>query len=197
MKSMDYLLSRDSFGGNRSSFVVLFFRFFCGLMMIPYGYGKIVNYEKYAADFFGDPIGLGDIPSLWLTIFAQVACPIALLLGFQVRLSAFILWFNMLVAVKYHFFDPFSVKALPLLFLGLYSIQVLLGAGRYSLDYLLYAQEKGSFSRSEGIGLLLFVLAFVLAWFVFGNCFSGFVSSILLVLIFVLLIISFILCCRS
>lgn len=80
---VDFLLSRDSDSGNFRSFVILGFRFFCGLMMLPYGYGKILNYDRYAADFFGDPIGIGDIPSLWLTIFAQTVCPIMLLLGFQ------------------------------------------------------------------------------------------------------------------
>ena len=64
---VDYLLSRDSSREKLLSFIILSFRGFCGLMMLPYGYGKIVNYDRYAADFFGDPIGIGDIPSLWLT----------------------------------------------------------------------------------------------------------------------------------
>ena len=139
---VDYILSRNSHPGNFYSFIILNFRSFCGLMMLPYGYGKIVNYDRYAADFFGDPIGIGDIPSLWLTIFAQTVCPVMLLLGFQTRLAASVLAFNMLIAVKYHFFDPFSIKVLPVLFLGLYLIQLLLGAGRYSLDYLLYEKRK-------------------------------------------------------
>lgn len=135
---INFLWSRDFLHANSYSFIILTFRFFCGLMMIPYGYGKIINYDKYAADFFGDPIGIGDIPSLWLTIFAQTICPVALLLGFQTRVASIILLFNMMVAVKFHFLDPFSVKVLPLLFLGLYLIQTLLGAGKYSLDYLMF-----------------------------------------------------------
>ena len=94
---INYLVSRDSFSGNFYSFVILNFRSFCGLMMLPYGYGKIVNYDRYAADFFGDPIGIGDIPSLWLTIFAQTICPIMLLVGFQTRLAASVLAFNMMI----------------------------------------------------------------------------------------------------
>ncbi len=146
-------------------------------MMLPYGYGKIVNYDKYAADFFGDPIGIGDIPSLWLTIFAQTVCPIMLLLGFQTRLSASILAFNMLVAVKYHFFDPFSIKVLPVLFLGLYVIQLLMGAGKYSLDYIFYAKGEKRFYRNEAVALILFMIACGIAWFVLGNCFTGAASA--------------------
>ncbi len=183
---VDFLLSRDSRSGNYRSFVILNFRFFCGLMMLPYGYGKIVNYDRYAADFFGDPIGIGDIPSLWLTIFAQTVCPIMVSLGFQTRLAAAILAFNMLVAVKYHFFDPFSVKVLPVLFLGLYVIQLLMGAGKYSLDYLLYAKGNKSFGKNEAKGLLIFLTACGIAWFVLGNCFTGAISVCLIVLTVIL-----------
>lgn len=159
-------------------------------MMIPYGYGKIVGYEKYAADFFGDPIGIGDIPSLWLTIFAQIACPVLLLIGFQTRIAASILAFNMLVAFKFHFFDPFSVKALPVLFLGMYVIQILLGAGKYSLDYVLFEKDKAPFKCSEVKGLVLFCVAFAMAWFVLGNCFSGVMSVCLIALITLLYLVS-------
>ncbi len=179
---IDYLLSRDTRHGNLLSFIILNFRSFCGLMMLPYGYGKIVNYDKYAADFFGDPIGIGDIPSLWLTIFAQTVCPVTLLLGFQTRLSAAILAFNMLVAVKYHFFDPFSIKVLPVLYLGMYLIQLLLGAGKYSLDYLLFDKKKNRFGRNETKGILLYLATCGITWFVLDNCFSGFVSVCMIVL---------------
>lgn len=179
----NYLLSRGTHTGNLYSFITLSFRFFCGLMMVPYGYGKIVGYEKYAADFFGDPIGIGNIPSLWLTIFAQIACPVLLLMGFQTRIAASILAFNMLVAFKYHFFDPFSVKALPVLFLGMYVIQILMGAGKYSLDYVLYEKDKEAFKGSEVKGLVLFCVAFAAAWFVLGGCFSGVMSACIIAVI--------------
>ncbi len=179
---VDYLLSRDSRPGNFLSFVILNFRSFCGLMMLPYGYGKIVNYDRYAADFFGDPIGIGDIPSLWLTIFAQTVCPVTLLLGFQTRLSASILAFNMLVAVKYHFFDPFSTKVLPVLYLGLYLIQLLLGAGKYSLDYLLFDKKGNRFDKNETKGILLYLATCGITWFVLGNYFTGLISVCMIVL---------------
>ncbi len=179
---VDYLLSRDSRPGNFLSFVILNFRSFCGLMMLPYGYGKIVNYDRYAADFFGDPIGIGDIPSLWLTIFAQTVCPITLLLGFQTRLSAAILAFNMLVAVKYHFFDPFSTKVLPVLYLGLYLVQLLLGAGKYSLDYILFDKKGNRFGKNETKGVLLYLATCGITWFVLGNYFTGLISVCLIAL---------------
>lgn len=185
-----YILNRNSHFGNTCSFIILNFRSFCGLMMLPYGYGKIVNYDRYAADFFGDPIGIGDIPSLWLTIFAQTVCPVMLLLGFQTRLAASVLAFNMLVAVKYHFFDPFCIKALPVLFLGLYLIQLLLGAGKYSLDYLFYEKKKIGFSNKETIGVLLYLVICGIVWFVLGNYFTGLISVCLVILATALFLLS-------
>lgn len=179
---INYLVSRDSFSGNFYSFVILNFRSFCGLMMLPYGYGKIVNYDRYAADFFGDPIGIGDIPSLWLTIFAQTICPIMLLVGFQTRLAASVLAFNMMFAVKFHFFDSFNIKVLPALFLGLYLIQLLLGAGKYSLDYFLFSKRKIRISKNETKGILLYLVICGISWFVLANYFTGLVSVCLIVL---------------
>lgn len=187
---IDCLLSRNSHTRSFDSFIILNFRFFCGLMMLPYGYGKIINYDKYTENFFGDPIGIGNIPSLWLTIFAQTICPIMLLLGFQTRLSAAILAFNMLVAVKFHFFDPFNIKVLPGLFLGLYFIQLLLGAGKYSLDYLFFQKSKIRFSKDEIKGLFLYLITCGIIWFVLGNYFTGLISVCLIILTIILYLIS-------
>lgn len=192
MRTMiNFLLSRDFFSEKSYSFTALAFRSFCGLLMLSYGYGKVVNYDKYAADFFGDPIGIGDIPSLWLTIFAQTICPIALVLGFQTRIAAIILSFNMAVAVKFHFFDPFSIKVLPILFLGLYLIQILLGAGKYSLDYIFFCPNKEEFRRCERIGITLFVLATGIAWLVFSNYFTTYISIVLIIVTITGYLISF------
>lgn len=181
-KMLDFCFSRERTHESFNSYINLLFRCFTGLMMIPYGYGKIINYDRYAADFFGDPIGIGNVPSLWLTIFIQIICSITLILGFQTRISAFLLAFNMLIAVKFHFFDPFSVKALPILFLGMYIVQLLWGAGRYSLDHLLFSTGKTEgFSRNEILGLFCVALAFGILWLTLSNNFSGMLSCVLLI----------------
>ena len=58
--------------------VLLLFRLFAGGLMLPYGWGKIEKYDQYCINFFEDPIGIGMIPSLWLTIFAQLGCSVML-----------------------------------------------------------------------------------------------------------------------
>lgn len=117
---------------------ILLFRVFAGLMMLPYGFGKIENFDTYKIDFFGDPIGIGMLPSLVLSIFAQVICAFALTAGFFSRSAAFVLAFNMLIAVKFHWHDNFATLSLPLLFLGMYCALILWGGGKYSVDSLLF-----------------------------------------------------------
>lgn len=191
-KNFYYCLSKKSGYDNRSSYLILLFRCFSGLMMIPYGYRKIVDYDRYAADFFGDPIGIGNIPSLWLTIFAQTVCPVTLVLGFQTRISAAILAFNMLVAVKYHFFDPFSVKVLPMLFLGMYLLQILWSPGKYSLDYLLYSPGgKHIISQREKCSICCVAAAFATLCIIFSNTISGWIASVLIIPVVILFAISY------
>lgn len=191
----DWLLSRQLPAESQLSFILLFFRIFAGLLMIPYGYGKIMDYDKYTVDFFGDPIGIGMVPSLILTIFAQIGCAIFLIVGFQTRLSALVLAFNMLIATKFHFFDPFSVKALPLLFLGIYLIITMLGGGKYTLDSLLFRSKTKRndplFSKADVYNIASLLIAFGLYWIGLSNYFSGLPSFLFLSIATLLILVSF------
>lgn len=171
-------------GADTLSAGILFFRIFAGAMMIPYGWSKIVRYDEFMVNFFEDPIGIGMAASLYLTIFAQVVCAVTLILGLQTRLSAIVLAFNMVVAVKYHFFDPFTVKAFPLLFLGMYIALIISGGGKYSLDGLIFKNSKEKKDPQKDPDtrrrVWLMALAFVLFWIAFANCFSGGMSLAIL-----------------
>lgn len=181
--------------GKQLSFAILFFRVFTGLMMIPYGVGKIEKFDEFTVDFFGDPIGIGMMPSLLLTIFAQLVCSLFVVVGFQTRISALILAFNMAVAIKFHFFDPFSVKALPILFLGMYCMLVMLGGGNYSLDTCLFGKREQkacncvNMSACQRVWYL--IAAFIISCVVFANFFTGVVSLVLLIGALWLLVSSF------
>ena len=142
MKLIDFIFKNSALSERGLSMAILMFRLFGGGMMLPYGIGKIQNFQEYTVNFFDDPIGIGMVPSLVLTIFAQVVCSIALIGGFFSRSAAMILAFNMLVASKYHWFDDFARLSLPLLFLGIYCMLFLLGGGKYSLDSVIFKYDK-------------------------------------------------------
>ena len=138
---VDVIFKGEPLSPRGVSVTVLILRVFAGAMMIPYGIGKIEGFEQYSENFFEDPIGIGMVPSLVLTIFAQVVCSSALVLGLFTRAAAIVLAFNMLVASRYHLFYDFAT--LSLLFLGIYVVLILFGGGRYSVDHAIFGHNTG------------------------------------------------------
>ena len=88
---------------------------------------------------FPDPLGVSAEVSLGLTVFAEVACAILIVVGLCTRWAAFILAFTMCVAAfVIHGDDPLAKQEKALLFLAMYSSITVLGPGRFSLDHLIY-----------------------------------------------------------
>jgi len=105
-----------------------------GFMMISHGFPKlskliIGNFE------FGNPIGIGATPSLFLAVFAEFFCPILLIIGFKTKWATIPLIITMFVAVfVVHLNDPFGKKEFGLLYLMPYVIILLIGPGKFSID---------------------------------------------------------------
>lgn len=175
------------------STLILFFRLFLGLIMLPYGLGKIENFDTYTVEFFNDPIGIGMVPSLILTIFAQVICSVLIILGLQTRFASIVLAFNMLIAVKFHFYDPFFDKALPLIFGALYLMLIVMGSGKYSVDYYLFnslqPSSKPAIAKREIMIITSMVLAFVFFWLIFVEDFMIHTPFIIPLLLFAALLV--------
>lgn len=84
---------------------------------------------------FGDPIGIGAAPTLFLGVLAEFLCPILIILGFKTRWAAILPAATMLIAVAIvHATDPFGKKEKALLFLVIFVTIILLGPGKYSMD---------------------------------------------------------------
>ncbi|WP_235296349.1 DoxX family protein [Portibacter marinus] len=107
-------------------------------MLIGHGWGKFLKLIDGGPIKWADPIGLGPELSLGLTTFAEVLCAALLVLGLFSRLAAIPLIITMLVAVfVVHINDPFGKLEMPILYLVGYTAILLLGSGKYSLDYLI------------------------------------------------------------
>ncbi|MEP3210140.1 MAG: DoxX family protein [Maribacter sp.] len=84
---------------------------------------------------FGDPLGIGAAPTLFLAVIAEFVCPILIILGFKTRWAAVFPAITMLVAAAIaHAADPFGKKEKALLFLVIFVAIILLGPGKYSVD---------------------------------------------------------------
>jgi len=84
---------------------------------------------------FGDPIGIGSTPSLFLAIIGEFICPLLVIIGFKTRWSAMPTVITMAVAAFIvHGADPFKDKEKALLYLILFVVIILLGPGKYSID---------------------------------------------------------------
>lgn len=132
-----------------------------GMMLAGHGWGKLIHFgEKVSV--FPDPIGLGSLVSLSLTVFAEVFCSIAIILGIFTQAAAAPLIITMFVAVFFvHEGDPWQKKELALLYLVPFLTLVFTGAGRFSLDTLFFdkntitkrmtAKEKLEYAKTHGV----------------------------------------------
>ena len=114
--------------------VLLFMRVGFSLLMMTHGWPKFQRVLS-GDTAFSDPLGFGEIPSLYLTIFAELVAPVFVIFGFKTRFFAAPIAFTMAVAAfLVHGADPLAKKEMALLYLiGFLSI-TLLGAGRYAID---------------------------------------------------------------
>lgn len=111
-----------------------FFRIAVSALMLTHGTPKFQ--KLIAGDFeFGDPIGIGAAPSLFLAVIGEFICPILVIIGFKTRLSAIPVAITMAVAgFIVHGADPFGTKEKAFLFLIAFITIALVGPGKFSID---------------------------------------------------------------
>lgn len=141
---MKRLLNTD-YKAQTFDFVLLFVRVFISALMLVHGLPKFIKLISSEPIQFADPIGLGMEASLFLAVFAEFFCSILLMLGLFTRLASIPLIITMLIAVFHiHLNDPFSRQELGLHYLLAYFVILLAGAGKYSLDYMLFQKNSNN-----------------------------------------------------
>lgn len=121
-------------GSPLKDFGLAFFRISISAMMLTHGIPKLQ--KLISGDFeFGDPIGIGAAPSLFLTVIGEFLCPILIIIGYKARLASIPTVITMLVAaVVVHSSDPFGTKEKALLYLVGFITIALLGPGKYAIN---------------------------------------------------------------
>lgn len=133
---MKKLLS-TKYSGSAFNVAMLLLRVSLGVMMVPNGYNKMVNFGKYKNDFLNF-MGMGTTVSLGLVVFAELFCAGLLILGLFSRLAAIPLIITMLVAaIEAHNADIFGEGQHAALFAVGFLVIVLVGPGKISVDGVL------------------------------------------------------------
>jgi len=117
---------------------LLILRILSGAVLLSHGYPKFQKILEGNLQF-GDPVGIGQVSSLYLSTFAEFLCAILIIIGLYTRLSLIPLIINMSVAFFIvHATDDFATKEKSILFLGMFIVLFLTGAGRFSIDNKIY-----------------------------------------------------------
>jgi putative oxidoreductase len=118
---------------NSYSLGLLVLRVGFSAMLLVHGIQKIEILFSSEINF-SDPIGLGPTITLLLVLFAEIICPILIIVGIKTRLATIppiILMFVAIVIV--HKGDPIMARELAILYLIAFITIGLLGGGRLAL----------------------------------------------------------------
>ncbi|WP_294244189.1 DoxX family protein [uncultured Chryseobacterium sp.] len=124
--------------------ILLAVRVFIGFAMLSHGFPKLQMLIEGKKDFY-DFLGMGPQITLGLTVFAEFACSILLILGLFSRVALGFLIFTMVIAgFVVHAADPFEKQELSLVYLGIYLMLMVFGTGKFSVDYLIEKRKRAN-----------------------------------------------------
>ena len=118
--------------------ILLLVRIIVAFSMITHGLPKLERILSEEPVQFANVFGMSPSASIMLAMLAEFGCSLLVLIGLGTRLAVIPLMITMMVvAFHIHIDDPFTKKELPLLYLAAYTSLLVLGSGKYSVDYLL------------------------------------------------------------
>ncbi|OCA72431.1 DoxX family protein [Chryseobacterium artocarpi] len=125
--------------------ILLAVRVFVGFAMLSHGYPKFQMLLAGGKIEFFDFLGMGPQVTLILTVLAEFVCSILLILGLFTRVSLGFLIFTMVIAgFVVHGADPFEKREMSLIYLSVYLLLMVMGAGKVSVDHMIERRKRAS-----------------------------------------------------
>ncbi|MFS8617011.1 MAG: DoxX family protein [Solitalea sp.] len=123
---------------------LLLLRIGLGALLLTHGVPKLQRLFAEGPVQFSEVLGMSAGLSLGLAVFAEFLCSILIMVGLFTRYAAVVLTVLMVIIVfVVHGDDGLSRQELPLLYLLGFLVVLLNGAGKISLDHLIWG-KKGS-----------------------------------------------------
>ena len=124
------------FRGKGVSFLILVMRICFGVLFFMHGLDKLMNFNSLV-NTYPSVLCFGSYMTLMVNIFCEFCCSLFLIAGLLVRLVTI----PMIIAMGVAFFDVHDALLpegeLALIYFIVFIILFVLGAGRYSIDYLI------------------------------------------------------------
>ncbi len=118
--------------------ILLVVRVFIGFAMLSHGFPKLQTLLEGGKIEFFDFLGLGPQLTLILTVFSEFVCSILLILGLFTRVALGFLAFTMIIAgFVVLSAEPFAKQELSFIYLSVYLLLIVFGAGKISVDYMI------------------------------------------------------------
>lgn len=122
---------------------LLIFRIGISSLLLTHGFPKLIRFFSEKAIQFADPIGLGEVTTFTLAVFAEFVCSILVILGLGTRLAVLPIIATMaVVGFIVHVPDGLKAQELPLLYLLGFLLLFFTGGGKYSLDHYFLLKKR-------------------------------------------------------
>lgn len=110
-------------------------------MIYLHGYPRLINFSDFSSEFV-DPLGVGNVASLGLVVFAEFFCSLFLIIGLFTRWSCIPLIITMIVATwVINGGKGFIFQEKSFIYLITYVSLLISGGGYFSLDYLILGRK--------------------------------------------------------
>lgn len=122
--------------------LILVIRLFVGFSMLTHGFPKLQKLIANDQIEFMNFLGLGSALTFVIVVFAEFFCSVLIILGLLSRFAVVPLMVTMLIAFfVVHGADAYADKELSLVYFFFYLSLLILGSGKFSLDYLMARKE--------------------------------------------------------